>query len=73
MGNTVAHDSHNIIVVGTSDEYLCKVTNTIIKNKRGLCALNNEKTIIMELPISINEYSSCKRNSLTICKIKLFL
>nr|WKC77489.1 adenine deaminase [Borreliella valaisiana] len=52
IGSTVAHDSHNIIVVGTSDEYLCKVTNTIIKNKGGLCALNNEKTIIMELPIS---------------------
>ncbi|WP_215540809.1 adenine deaminase [Borreliella bavariensis] len=52
IGSTVAHDSHNIIVVGTNDEYLCKATNIIIENKGGLCALNNEKTIIMKLPIS---------------------
>ncbi|WP_272873919.1 adenine deaminase C-terminal domain-containing protein, partial [Borreliella burgdorferi] len=52
IGSTVAHDSHNIILVGSNDEYLCKVVNIIIQNKGGLCALNNEKTIIMELPIS---------------------
>lgn len=52
IGSTVAHDSHNIIVVGTNDEYLCKTTNIIIENKGGLCALNNEKTIIIKLPIS---------------------
>ncbi len=52
IGSTVAHDSHNIILVGSNDEYLCKAANTIIQNKGGLCALNNEKTIIMELPIS---------------------
>ncbi|AZA27189.1 MULTISPECIES: adenine deaminase [Borreliella] len=52
IGSTVAHDSHNIIVVGTNDEYLCKATNIIIENKGGLCALNNEKTIIIKLPIS---------------------
>ncbi|ACO38538.1 adenine deaminase (plasmid) [Borreliella burgdorferi 29805] len=52
IGSTVAHDAHNIIVVGTSDEYLCKAANIIIENKGGLCALNNEKTIIMKLPIS---------------------
>ncbi|WP_367774113.1 adenine deaminase [Borreliella burgdorferi] len=52
IGSTVAHDSHSIILVGSNDEYLCKAANTIIQNKGGLCALNNEKTIIMELPIS---------------------
>ncbi|OJH14609.1 adenine deaminase, partial (plasmid) [Borreliella bissettiae] len=52
IGSTVAHDSHNIILVGSNDEYLCKAANIIIQNKGGLCALNNEKTIIMELPIS---------------------
>ncbi|WP_418453681.1 adenine deaminase [Borreliella bissettiae] len=52
IGSTVAHDSHNIILVGSNDEYLCKAANIIIQNKGGLCALNNEKTIIMKLPIS---------------------
>ncbi|AFI32195.1 adenine deaminase C-terminal domain-containing protein [Borrelia crocidurae] len=25
IGSTVVHDSHNIIVLGTNDEYLCKI------------------------------------------------
>lgn len=33
IGSTVAHDSHNIILVGSNDEYLCKAANTIIQNK----------------------------------------
>ncbi|WP_332881149.1 adenine deaminase C-terminal domain-containing protein [Borreliella burgdorferi] len=41
-----------MILVGSNDEYSCKVSNIIIQNKGGLCALNNEKTIIIELPIS---------------------
>ncbi|ANF34589.1 adenine deaminase (plasmid) [Borrelia turicatae] len=52
IGSTVAHDSHNIIVLGTSDEYLCKAANLIIENKGGLCALNNQDTLILKLPIA---------------------
>ncbi|WP_024653034.1 adenine deaminase [Borrelia persica] len=52
IGSTVAHDSHNIIIIGTNDEYLCKVANIIIKNKGGLCALNNTQTLMLDLPIS---------------------
>ncbi|UPA19243.1 adenine deaminase [Borrelia puertoricensis] len=52
IGSTVAHDSHNIIILGTSDEYLCKAANLIIENKGGLCALNNQDTLILKLPIA---------------------
>ncbi|APR65401.1 adenine deaminase (plasmid) [Borrelia anserina Es] len=52
IGSTIAHDSHNIIVLGTSDEYLCKAANIIIENKGGLCALNNENTLLLNLPIA---------------------
>ncbi|AHH04323.1 Putative adenine deaminase (plasmid) [Borrelia nietonii YOR] len=52
IGSTVAHDSHNIIVLGTSDEYLCRAANLIIKNKGGLCALNNKDTLMLNLPIA---------------------
>ncbi|BDU63481.1 adenine deaminase (plasmid) [Candidatus Borrelia fainii] len=52
IGSTVAHDSHNIIVLGTSDKYLCKAANLIIENKGGLCALNNQDTLILKLPIA---------------------
>ena len=52
IGSTVAHDSHNIIIVGTRDEYLCRTANIIIENQGGLCALNNTHTLMLKLPIS---------------------
>ncbi|WP_025401204.1 adenine deaminase [Borrelia crocidurae] len=52
IGSTVAHDSHNIILVGTRDEYLCRVANIIIENQGGLCALNNTHTLMLKLPIA---------------------
>jgi adenine deaminase len=39
IASSVAHDSHNIIVVGVDDESICKAVNLIIKNKGGIsCA-----------------------------------
>ncbi|MBW6186606.1 adenine deaminase, partial [Pseudomonas aeruginosa] len=52
IGSTVAHDSHNIIVLGTNDEYLSKAANLIIDNKGGLCALNKRNTLMLKLPIA---------------------
>ncbi|QFP42408.1 adenine deaminase (plasmid) [Borrelia miyamotoi] len=52
IGSTVAHDSHNIIVLGTNDEYLSKAANLIIDNKGGLCALNKRDILMLKLPIA---------------------
>jgi len=52
IASSVAHDSHNIIAVGISDELLKKAVNLIIENKGGICAVSNEKEMILSLPIA---------------------
>ena len=37
LATSVAHDSHNIIAVGTTDEDIVKAINEIIDNKGGMC------------------------------------
>jgi adenine deaminase len=52
IASSVAHDSHNIIVVGISDEDICKAVNLIIENKGGLCAVGDDKKTVLPLPIA---------------------
>ena len=46
IASTVAHDSHNIIAVGVTDEEICEAVNEIIQSKGGISAVihnTNEK------------------------------
>ncbi|OZV70146.1 adenine deaminase [Winogradskyella aurantia] len=52
IASSVAHDSHNIIVVGVSDEAICKAVNLIIEHKGGICAISNEAQKIISLPVA---------------------
>lgn len=52
IASSVAHDSHNIIAVGTSDEELCAAVNLIIENKGGISTVNQYSKTILELPIA---------------------
>ncbi|MFX0114141.1 MAG: adenine deaminase [Candidatus Hodarchaeota archaeon] len=51
IASTVAHDSHNIIVVGTNAELMLKATNELTKLSGGICAINKEKQVALPLPI----------------------
>ena len=51
IASSVAHDCHNIVVVGTSDEEICKAVNLIIKNSGGICAVNGGDEKILGLPV----------------------
>ncbi len=53
IASSVAHDSHNIIVVGTSDEEISMAANMIIKNKGGVAYVNKNKGINEVLPLPI--------------------
>lgn len=53
IASSVAHDSHNIIVVGTSDEEIAIAANLVIKNKGGIVYVNNKKGIKEILPLPI--------------------
>ena len=52
IASSVAHDSHNIIVVGTTDEEICKAVNLIIKNQGGICAIGPDDEKSLALPVA---------------------
>ena len=53
IATSVAHDAHNIVVVGTSLEDMALCVNTLAEIGGGLIAVNNEKVLgRVELPIA---------------------
>lgn len=52
IGSSIAHDSHNIIAVGVTDEDLAKAVNAIIAEKGGLALVKNGQAEILPLPIA---------------------
>ena len=52
IASTVAHDSHNIIVVGSNDAYMAKAANLLIQNKGGLSAVGPTGEKVIALPIA---------------------
>lgn len=52
IASCVAHDCHNIVVVGTNDEDICKAVNLIIKAKGGISLANNDEALVLELPVA---------------------
>lgn len=52
IASSVAHDCHNIVVVGTSDEEICKAVNLLIENMGGVCAVNGNETKVLPLPVA---------------------
>ena len=54
FGASVAHDSHNILVIGTNSEDMAKVVNVIREHQGGLVAYSSEEDIfeVLDLPIA---------------------
>ncbi|MDI1256844.1 MAG: adenine deaminase [Flavobacterium sp.] len=52
IAGSVAHDSHNIVVVGTNDVEICNAVNLIIENTGGICAVNGSENKILGLPVA---------------------
>lgn len=52
IASCIAHDSHNIIAVGATDEELCAAVNAIIENKGGIAAVNGNKIEVLSLPVA---------------------
>ncbi|MFH2142342.1 MAG: adenine deaminase [Bacteroidota bacterium] len=51
IASTIAHDSHNIIAVGVSDEMIVKAINRLVETKGGIVAC--DETEIVELSLEI--------------------
>ncbi len=52
IASTVAHDSHNLIIVGTDDESMAKVANIMRERGGGMASLNNDTLTYFPLPIA---------------------
>lgn len=52
IASSVGHDSHNIIVVGVSDDAICKAVNLLIENEGGICAVSNSEEKVIPLPVA---------------------
>jgi adenine deaminase len=52
IASSVAHDSHNIISVGTNDKDMCKAINAIIRHKGGISVVNDDMENVLPLPIA---------------------
>jgi adenine deaminase len=52
IASCVAHDCHNIVVVGTNDDDICKAVNLIIEAKGGISLSNGSESLVLELPIA---------------------
>lgn len=52
LASSVAHDSHNIIAVGTDAESICSAVNSIINAKGGIAAATLNGVELLPLPIA---------------------
>jgi adenine deaminase len=52
IAGTVAHDSHNIIAVGCTDEEICRAVNAVIRSKGCLCVVQGKEEFLLPLPVA---------------------
>ncbi|PWD99729.1 adenine deaminase [Marinilabilia rubra] len=52
IASSVAHDSHNVVAIGTNDEDLVNAINVVMENKGGLAVTNQEYKEILPLPVA---------------------
>lgn len=52
IASSVAHDSHNIIAVGTSDQELLDAINLIIDEKGGVSWVDDKEQMVLPLPVA---------------------
>jgi adenine deaminase len=53
FASSVAHDSHNIVAIGVSDEAICRAVNAVVKSKGGISTVdNNGREKILPLPVA---------------------
>ena len=51
IASSIAHDSHNIIAVGATDEDIVAVVNRLVENKGGITVGTSEK--LLDLPLEV--------------------
>jgi adenine deaminase len=52
IASCVAHDSHNIVAVGTNDEDLCAAVNAVIEGRGGISLVDGARRMVLPLPVA---------------------
>ena len=52
LASTVAHDSHNIIAVGTNDNAIARAINLLVENKGGIAYSIESRESVLPLPVA---------------------
>ncbi len=52
IAGSVAHDSHNIVAVGTNDEDLCAAINLVIEHRGGISLADGANRRVLPLPVA---------------------
>jgi adenine deaminase len=52
LASCVAHDSHNIVAVGTTDSDLCRAINLIIAQRGGISVVDGNEEQVLPLPVA---------------------
>ncbi len=61
LASSVAHDSHNIVAVGTSDEEIARAINAVIEAQGGLSVACDEAIDVLPLPVAgLMSMDSCE-------------
>lgn len=52
MAGSIAHDCHNIVAIGSKDEYIVRAINRVVEMQGGLVALAGDEVADIALPIA---------------------
>lgn len=52
IASCIAHDSHNIVAVGCTDDEICRAVNLLIDNKGGISVVNGKEEYVLPLPVA---------------------
>ena len=52
LASSVAHDSHNIIVVGSNDDDMAGAVNLLVKSRGGISVFNNGEGEVLSMPLA---------------------
>ncbi|MBK7944455.1 MAG: adenine deaminase [Flavobacteriales bacterium] len=52
IAGSVAHDSHNIVAIGTNDKDLCNAINLVIEHKGGISLVDGAHHRVLPLPVA---------------------
>ncbi len=52
LASCIAHDSHNIIAVGCSDEEICAAVNALVQHKGGIAAVDGREVRVLPLDVA---------------------